>query len=51
MMSSWVNNTSMVYCWHWHENFAVRDLPMNAGTASLYVGKDPNDQASSVGPC
>jgi hypothetical protein len=50
-MSSWVNNTSMVYCWYWHENFVLRDSTMNAGTSLLYVGKDPNDQASSISPC
>jgi hypothetical protein len=50
-LSSWVNNTSMVYCWYWSENYVVRDLPMNAGTSSVYVGRDPNDQASSLAPC
>jgi hypothetical protein len=51
-LSSWVNNTGQVYCWYWHENYARRDgTLMNAGTALAYVGKDPNDQASSLGPC
>ncbi|MEV7099598.1 peptidase inhibitor family I36 protein [Amycolatopsis sp. NPDC051045] len=51
-LSSWVNNTGQVYCWYWHENYAGRnDTVMNAGTALSYVGKDPNDQASSIGPC
>lgn len=51
MMSSWVNNTTTVYCWYWHENYSTRDYPMNAGTSLLYVGREPNDQASSIGPC
>ncbi|MDQ7808662.1 peptidase inhibitor family I36 protein [Amycolatopsis sp. A133] len=51
-LSSWVNNTGQVYCWYWHENYAGRnDTVMNAGTALSYVGKTPNDQASSIGPC
>jgi hypothetical protein len=51
-LSSWVNNTGQVYCWYWNENYSRRNDPlMNAGTASSYVGKDPNDQASSIGPC
>jgi hypothetical protein len=50
-LSSWVNNSGMVYCWYWSENYVTRDFPMNAGTSSLYVGKDPNDQASSIAPC
>ena len=51
MMSSWVNNTSMVYCWYWHENYAALGGIMSAGTASSYVGSSPNDQASSIRPC
>jgi peptidase inhibitor family I36 len=51
-LSSWVNNTGQVYCWYWNENYVRRDsVLMNAGTAYSYVGKDPNDQASSIGPC
>jgi hypothetical protein len=51
-LSSWVNNTGQVYCWYWNENYAKREGPlMNAGTALSYVGKNPNDQASSIGPC
>lgn len=51
-LSSWVNNTGQVYCWYWNESYVGRDATlMNAGTALGYVGKDPNDQASSIGPC
>ncbi|MEU5265676.1 peptidase inhibitor family I36 protein [Amycolatopsis sp. NPDC021455] len=50
-LSSWVNNTGQVYCWYWHENYAKRGEVMNAGSANTYVGKDPNDQASSIAPC
>ncbi|WP_410667748.1 peptidase inhibitor family I36 protein [Amycolatopsis sp. cmx-4-68] len=51
-LSSWVNNTGQVYCWYWNENYANREaVLMNAGTALSYVGKNPNDQASSLGPC
>ncbi|MEV4050054.1 peptidase inhibitor family I36 protein [Amycolatopsis sp. NPDC049688] len=51
-LSSWVNNTGQVYCWYWNEDYVGRDATlMSAGTASSYVGKNPNDQASSIGPC
>ncbi|WP_152603671.1 hypothetical protein [Amycolatopsis rifamycinica] len=47
-----VNNTGQVYCRYWHEGHVGRDATlMNAGTALSYVGQDPNDQASSIGPC
>jgi hypothetical protein len=51
MLSSWINNTSVSYCWFWDANFGGRLMPMTSGVAEPYVGSTANDQASSIAPC
>jgi hypothetical protein len=50
-LSSWTNNTSRAYCWYYDINYGGYVTPMAAGAAVSYVGKGPNDEASSVQPC
>jgi hypothetical protein len=50
-MSAWVNNTSLAYCWYFDINYGRYVTVMPAGQAVAWVGKGPQDEASSVRPC
>ncbi|MET0418441.1 MAG: peptidase inhibitor family I36 protein [Actinoplanes sp.] len=50
-MSSWVNNTSWSYCWYYDINYGRYVNVMPAGQANSWVGKKPQDEASSLRPC
>jgi hypothetical protein len=55
MMSSWVNNTSLNYCWFFDINYGTGPLPipiaMPAGQSLSVLHPALNDEASSMKPC
>jgi hypothetical protein len=53
-MSSWVNNTSLKYCWSFDINFGNGGSfpnPMLAGQSLSFLSSRFNDEASSMRPC
>jgi hypothetical protein len=50
-MSSWVNNTSLNYCWYFDINFGTGPLSMPAGQSLSFLPSIINDEASSLQPC